>query len=268
MSAPQIRAIFTHDSIPPIEADLEHTMPNLLGKSLEDGRLELQKVLGIGAYGVVYQAFDTKSPKDAPQYYAAKCLRQKGLDKNALAAQAIEMDLHRKVSDHENILTFHRTCKEHGHLFLIMDYCQGGDLYLNISERQLFYRNDQLIKKALLGIIDAVSHCHDSQVFHRDLKPENILCSAGGTDVRIADFGLATDTFTSPVFGAGSSTHMSPGKPYLSYCLLTSNNQYRSARERRTTCSYLFNPPQRHLGSRSNHGQYHHCEQYLEHCDL
>ncbi|KAJ7652294.1 kinase-like domain-containing protein, partial [Mycena rosella] len=59
-------------------------------------------------------------------------------------------------------------------------------------------------------LLDAVEFCHRNGVFHRDLKPENIICNSEGTDLRLADFGLAAQRVVSSQFGCGTRGYMSP----------------------------------------------------------
>ncbi|KAJ7135716.1 kinase-like domain-containing protein, partial [Mycena epipterygia] len=74
-------------------------------------------------------------------------------------------------------------------------------------DRQCYRSNPVLIKKVFGELLGAVEFCHRNSVFHRDLKPENILCNSAGTDIRLADFGLATRV----AFGCGSRFYMSHG---------------------------------------------------------
>lgn len=187
-------------------------MPDFTGRKIDNGSLELQWVLGSGSYGVVYLTLDTTSSKHDPTYYAVKCLQKAGLTEEQLAAQFREIELHRRVSAHPNVLTYHRICEEKYFIFVVLDLCHGGDLFNAIKEHHIYHRNDHLAKAAIIQLIDGLSSCHDAGVFHRDLKPENILCGPDGLDIRLADFGLATDKYTSREFGTGSLFYMSPGQ--------------------------------------------------------
>lgn len=199
-------------------------MPDFSGNNIDSGRLKLLEVLGSGGFGVVYKAIDNSTP--TPRYCAVKCLRASAFDREQLKRYDLEIYLHKKVSDHENILTFYRVCRSGSFLFLVLELCDSGDLFSAITRHNLYVGHEERTKAAILQIIDAVQHCHDNSIFHRDIKPENILVGPDGLDIRLADFGLATDKPTSMVFGIGSLGHMPPGEVVLissSFHFLTSN---------------------------------------------
>lgn len=181
---------------------------DLLGHAIDNGRLELVSVLGVGAYGVVYLAVDLHAPE--PVYLAVKCLLRSGLDARQRHFQRREIALHQLASRHPNVVTLHKVLEEGDFIFVIMDYCDEGDLFGMITERQRYLGNDYLIKRIFLQIVDAIDYCHSMGIFHRDLKPENILCSRNGERVCLADFGLATSERTSTDFGCGSTFYLSP----------------------------------------------------------
>ncbi|KAI0937596.1 hypothetical protein AcV7_003589 [Taiwanofungus camphoratus] len=191
-----------------------YTMPNLAGQVIDDGRYELVELLGAGAYGVVYRAIDHQAPSSSsnttPVQRAVKIIRKAGPLKSDTTRQRREISLHRHVSKHRNVVTLHDAFEDSTFYYLVMDYCPGGDLFGYICESGMFYRNDELVRKVFLQILDAVHSCHETKVYHRDLKPENILCNADCSEVYISDFGLATDRQLSYTFGCGSSYYMSP----------------------------------------------------------
>ncbi|ODN95717.1 RAN protein kinase [Cryptococcus wingfieldii CBS 7118] len=179
---------------------------DLVGHSIDNGRLRFIAVLGVGAYGVVYLALD----EFTHEYLAVKCLLRAGLDERQRHFQRREIALHQLASGHSNIVTLHRVIEEGEYVFVVMDFCDEGDLFGMITEKQRYLGNDALIRKIFLQIISAVEYCHSMGIYHRDLKPENILCLRGGEKICLADFGLATSEKMSTDFGCGSTFYLSP----------------------------------------------------------
>ncbi|KAG5342513.1 hypothetical protein C0989_000641 [Termitomyces sp. Mn162] len=185
------------------------SMPDLSGLTIDNGRFKLLESLGSGAYGKVYRALDILSPLAKPVYYAVKCLLRPEKGSHQEEFQKREITLHKMVCDHPNIVTLHRAVYDNGYLFIVLDYCPGGDLFAAITEARVFHNKVHLVKRSFVQLIDAVSYCHEKNVFHRDIKPENVLCR-NGTDILLADFGLSTQEHISTGFGCGSSYYMSP----------------------------------------------------------
>ncbi|CAL1700006.1 unnamed protein product [Somion occarium] len=187
-------------------------LPTFVGHILTSGNLRyrLLESVGFGAYGVVYLALDLNSPEEKPQLYAIKCLLRHPDDSELARNQEREINLHCMVSPHPNVVTLHHVIVEEHYVFLVMDYCSGGDLFGAIMDRGRYINNDAAVKKTFLQLIDAVEACHKQGIYHRDLKPENVLCSADDDQIYLADFGLASQTEVSNTFGCGSSFYMSP----------------------------------------------------------
>lgn len=182
-----------------------------LGLLLE-GKLRLDDILGTGAYGVVYTATDMTT--GIP--YAVKCLSKFNadgtpLERRQIAYQQREIRLHYLASAHSNVVSMHKIIEGTDCIYVILEYCPEGDLFLNITERGHYVGNDNLSRKVFLQILDAVEHCHKLGIYHRDLKPENVLVTDHGDTVKLADFGLATSDDRSEDYGCGSTFYMSPG---------------------------------------------------------
>ncbi|ODA77255.1 hypothetical protein RJ55_06882 [Drechmeria coniospora] len=181
-----------------------------LGKVLQ-GKLQLTDILGTGAYGVVYAAVDVKNGVR----YAVKCLSKfnadgSPLDRRQASYQQREIKLHYMASAHPNVVSMLKIVDEPDCIYVILEYCPEGDLFLNITELGQYVGKDLLSKKIFLQILDAVEYCHKLGIYHRDLKPENILVTDQGETVKLADFGLATADDRSEDYGCGSTFYMSP----------------------------------------------------------
>jgi serine/threonine protein kinase len=184
-----------------------HSAEDRLGLILAD-RLELTRVLGVGAYGVVYTAVDIQTN----QVYAVKALNKHGLDPRQIKFQQREIKLHHLASQHPNVVSLVRILDSADCTFVVMEYCPEGDLFSNITDKGNFVGNDYLAKSVFLQLLDAVQFCHSMGIYHRDLKPENVLVTDQGMTVKLADFGLATTDYFTSDFGCGSTFYMSPGE--------------------------------------------------------
>ncbi|KAF8865369.1 kinase-like protein [Acephala macrosclerotiorum] len=175
--------------------------------------LELESILWIGHFGVVYVAFDHLTQT----WYAVKALSKTNasgepLDKRQREFQSREIRLHYMASAHPNIVNVHKIAEDPECTYVVADFYPSGDLFFCITERGMYIGNDDLIRQTFLQILNAVEHCHRLGIYHRDLKPENILVSNEGNQNRafLAGFGLATTTPVSEDQFCGSSFYMSP----------------------------------------------------------
>ena len=98
-------------------------------------------------------------------------------------------------AEHPNVIKFYEIFEDERHINIIMEYCNGGELFQKIlskiSKGETFTEKEAVpIFKQLMS---AVSFCHSQGICHRDLKPENILFLNNKPDspIKIIDFGLS-----------------------------------------------------------------------------
>ena len=76
-------------------------------------------------------------------------------------------------------------------IHLIMELCEGGELFERISKRRRYPEPEAAA--VCRTLVSVVAHCQNHGIMHRDLKPENILLvsHASHTHVKVVDYGLA-----------------------------------------------------------------------------
>lgn len=96
-----------------------------------------------------------------------------------------------KQLDHPNIIKVYEVYKNKNKLFIVTEFCEGGELFDRIQKLSKFSEN--LAAKYMLDIVSAVMHCHDSEIVHRDLKPENFLFDNESEEscLKLIDFGCS-----------------------------------------------------------------------------
>jgi len=89
---------------------------------------------------------------------------------------------------HPFIISLVSTFQDETHIFMLMEYADGGDLRSLIDEEDRLSSDSAQVYSAELCL--ALQYLHGLQILHRDLKPENVLIDSEGC-VKLADFGFA-----------------------------------------------------------------------------
>ncbi|KAJ7870183.1 kinase-like domain-containing protein [Mycena olivaceomarginata] len=183
--------------------------------------------IGRGTFGIVRRV----RRKSDGMIFARKELnfqRMSPKDRKQIAAEVNIL----KNMQHDHIVRYVERFVDHeaGLLYIIMEYCGGGNLSTVI--KRAMRKNRPIPEGAIwdyfLQILLALDHCHNTegnvareQIVHRDLKPENVFLD-GANSVQVGDFGLSKalvqDGFANTY--VGTPHYMSPelmqGKAYNS----------------------------------------------------
>jgi len=170
------------------------------------GKYELHQLLGEGAMGIVWKAYDTVLRR----YVALKLLSssfrktkdmQERFLREARAAGAIQ---------HANIVTVYDLGESEGQLFIAMELVEGRDLSDMIALRDPLALERKL--DIAIEVLTGLHFAHQRGVIHRDVKPSNVRVMPDGR-VKIMDFGIArlqkADASGSGAI-VGTPTYMAP----------------------------------------------------------
>eukprot|EP00347_Sterkiella_histriomuscorum_P008716 403344026 len=144
-------------------------------------------VLGVGQYGKVFLA---QNKNDPSQKVAVKVLSKKKLGK--LIEKLKQEVIYLKKLDSPNIVKYYETYEDDNYVYLVMEYCPGGELFDLISQK--LEKSKKFKEKEAAEIMQklfkAIAHVHSQGIAHRDIKPENIMIGKEG-EMKLIDFGLA-----------------------------------------------------------------------------
>nr|XP_019607738.1 PREDICTED: serine/threonine-protein kinase Nek3 isoform X1 [Rhinolophus sinicus]XP_019607740.1 PREDICTED: serine/threonine-protein kinase Nek3 isoform X1 [Rhinolophus sinicus] len=91
---------------------------------------------------------------------------------------------------HPNIVAFRESFEAEGHLYIVMEYCDGGDLMQKIKHQKGKLFPEDMILNWFTQMCLGVNHIHKKHVLHRDIKSKNIFLTQNGK-VKLGDFGSA-----------------------------------------------------------------------------
>jgi serine/threonine-protein kinase len=170
------------------------------------GKYELHQLLGEGAMGIVWKAYDTVLRR----YVALKLLSssfrktkdmQERFLREARAAGAIQ---------HSNIVTVYDLGESEGQLYIAMELVEGRDLSDMIALRDPLALERKL--DIVIEVLAGLHFAHQRGIVHRDVKPSNVRVMPDGR-VKIMDFGIArlqkADATGSGAI-VGTPTYMAP----------------------------------------------------------
>ncbi|EJD03220.1 kinase-like protein [Fomitiporia mediterranea MF3/22] len=182
------------------------------------------EVIGNGSFGIVRKV----RRKSDGEVLARKELNFVKMSESDRDKIMVEVNILKDLR-HENIVRYTDRFADNdaGILYILMEYCEGGDLSSMINQSARFGRPlpEDTIWSYLLQLLLALHHCHfpgsrtwgdgsldgnPRQILHRDLKPENVFIGKGGI-LKLGDFG------SSKALDQASFTNTFVGTPWKSY---------------------------------------------------
>jgi serine/threonine protein kinase len=173
--------------------------------SLVLNRFLIERRIGSGGFGVVYEAWDGRLERSV----AVKAIESNGPQggrrvlREAQAAARL---------NHPGIVTLYEMGEEDGSALLVTELVQGTTLDSLSREAVL---SDREIGEIGADLCEALDYAHAQGVVHRDIKPQNVLVTDDGEPrAKLMDFGIArlTDAtaLTAPGDVVGTLAYMAP----------------------------------------------------------
>ncbi|HET7590454.1 MAG TPA: serine/threonine-protein kinase [Solirubrobacterales bacterium] len=149
--------------------------------SLVLNRFLIERRIGSGGFGVVYEAWDGRLERPV----AVKAIEQQGepgrrVLREAQAAARL---------NHPGIVTLYEMGEEEGNALLVTELVEGSTLATVIRRGEL---SDREIGEIGADLCEALDHAHSRGVVHRDIKPQNVQVIEGSEPrAKLMDFGVA-----------------------------------------------------------------------------
>lgn len=181
-----------------------------LSKTLND--YIIKRTIGEGTFSKVKLGIN----KITNEKVAIKILeKSKIVEKDDLDRILREMKIITELK-HQNVIKVHEMYESNDYFLIIMEYCEGGELFNYIVENQRL--SEEETAYFFYQLINGIEYIHSKEIVHRDLKPENLLLDSNKV-LKIIDFGLSNyynGTYLSTPCGSPcyASPEMVSGKSY------------------------------------------------------
>ena len=184
--------------------DLARSIPS---NTVQIGRYLIEDLLGEGASGRVYRAYDPVMDRDV----AIKSAKVDTLTADEVT-QVIR-DFHHEAQvagkyAHENIVTIYDVITDEGLDHIVMEYVPGRTIQEYIRATGPIDIDEALaiVHKCCMGL----SYIHYHGVIHRDIKPGNIMYHPAQGIAKLMDFSIAHNIEEQPVCDTGTIAYMAP----------------------------------------------------------
>ena len=152
----------------------------------------IQAMLGEGATSSVRVVSRRRADGSLGKKFALKHIDLSTLNPKMLESMRTEVNIMRHI-DHPNIVKLHEVYEDKKELYMILDLCDGGDLFTRIHQRKRF--SEREASKLVAQMLGAIMYCHSKGIAHRDLKLENFVIKdregPGKNTLGLIDFGLS-----------------------------------------------------------------------------
>ncbi|MCD9640111.1 Calcium-dependent protein kinase 32 [Datura stramonium] len=181
-----------------------YVLDNPTGPDIE-ATYELGRELGRGEFGVTYLSTE----KATGDVYACKSISKKKLRTRVdIEDVRREVEIMKHLPKHPNIVTLKDTYEDDNAVHIVMELCEGGELFDRIVARGHY--TERAAAAVTRTIVEVIQMCHKHGVMHRDLKPENFLFEnkKETAPLKAIDFGLSV------FFKPGERFNEIVGSPY------------------------------------------------------
>ena len=112
-----------------------------------------------------------------------------------------EVAIMSSLPEHPNIVKLKATYEDNEAVHLVMELCEGGELFDRIVARGHY--SERAAAGIAKTVAEVVRMCHECGVIHRDLKPENFLFAnkKENSPLKAIDFGLSVFFKPGMIFG-------------------------------------------------------------------
>ena len=147
----------------------------------------IKERLGIGSYGTVYKA----KKKNSNQIYVIKQISLLGVVEQQINEYKLEASILSSIKS-KYVVKYYDSFEENNFLNIVMEYCDGGDLYQYMEEKKKSVKllKENIIWELFIKMILGLSSIHKKKILHRDLKAQNIFLTKN-LGVKIGDLGVA-----------------------------------------------------------------------------
>ncbi|XP_053325201.1 serine/threonine-protein kinase Nek4 isoform X2 [Spea bombifrons] len=146
----------------------------------------LIRPVGKGSYGEVSLV---RHRVEGRQFVIKKLSLQNAPRRERRAAQQ-EAQLLSRLR-HPNIVAYRESWEgDDGFLYIVMGYCEGGDLYHRLKEQKGQLLPEGRVVDWFVQIAMAMQYLHDERIMHRDLKTQNIFLTRSDI-IKVGDLGIA-----------------------------------------------------------------------------
>lgn len=114
--------------------------------------------------------------KKSDELYALKMLDFKELSESDLVINVLhEIEIGTRSFTNENIMKLRAFFFQGPFLFLVLDYCPLGDLFMFMKRHPGCHIDDKTASFVIAKVSKAIKYLHSKHIMHRDIKPENIM---------------------------------------------------------------------------------------------
>ena len=152
-------------------------------KNKKRGNYILEETIGEGAFAKVKLARHIQTGEKV----AIKIINKEEIYNFDIKKIKKEINILQRLK-HKNIIQLYEIMETHKNLYIIMEYCEGKELFEYIVKRK--HLTEREACRYFQQIINGVEYLHLSNITHRDLKPENLLLD-NKKRILITDFGLS-----------------------------------------------------------------------------